>query len=129
MTRYHQDGTLPDYPAIFVFGSNLAGVHGAGAAKAAEDHFGAERGVGEGRTGKAYAIPTKSTLGRVRPLREIEESVDLFLAYALRHPELQFFVTRVGCGLAGFSDEQIAPMFKGAPDNCSLPEQWREWAG
>lgn len=111
---------------IFVFGSNLAGRHGKGAALEAREKWGAEYGVGEGRTGDAYAIPTKDGALRTRPLGNIELSVERFVAYAKEHPELEFVVSRVGCGLAGYTDEEIAPLFAGAPANCELPPGWRQ---
>jgi hypothetical protein len=111
---------------IFVFGSNLAGRHGKGAALHAAQLYGAERGVGEGRTGDAYAIPTKDENLRTRTLTGISHSVVAFLLYAAEHPELTFRVTAIGTGLAGYKHEQIAPMFKGAPPNCKLPAEWAE---
>lgn len=109
---------------IFVFGSNLAGRHGAGAAKTAHNEYSAVWGVGEGRTGNAYAIPTKDKHLATRSLTAISRSIWRFLEYARAHPDLTFRVTRVGCGLAGYDDRQIGPMFKGAPDNCILPDGW-----
>ena len=108
---------------IFVFGSNLAGFHGGGAARMAYNSFGAEWGVGVGRTGQCYAIPTMQ--GGVETIRPY---VDDFIRYAGQHPELLFRVTRIGCGIAGFTDEQIAPLFKAAAamENVSLPNGWRE---
>ena len=91
---------------IFVFGSNLHGFHSGGAARAAMDKFGAEWGVGVGRTGQTYAIPTMH--GGVDAIKPY---VDEFVEYAKAHPELRFLVTRVGCGIAGFRDEDIAPLF------------------
>ena len=91
---------------IFVFGSNLAGRHGGGAARIATDKFGAEWGVGVGRTGQTYAIPTMQ--GGVETIRPY---VDDFIKYAAEHPELNFLVTRIGCGIAGFRDVDIAPLF------------------
>ena len=107
---------------IFVFGSNLAGFHGGGAARIAYEQFGAEWGVGVGRTGQCYAIPTMQ--GGVETIRPY---VDEFICYAGQHPELTFLVTRIGCGIAGFTDEQIAPLFAAARDlpNVALPEGWR----
>ena len=107
---------------IFVFGSNLAGFHGGGAARIANEQFGAEWGVGVGRTGQCYAIPTMQ--GGVETIRPY---VDEFIVYAKQHPELVFLVTRIGCGIAGFTDEQIAPLFAEARDmkNVALPEGWR----
>lgn len=108
---------------IFVFGSNLEGVHGGGAARMAYKLFGAEWGVGVGRTGQCYAIPTMQ--GGVET---IQPYVDEFIRYAKRHPQLLFRVTRVGCGIAGFTNEQIAPLFRDAflMENVSLPNGWRE---
>ena len=112
---------------IFVFGSNLLGKHGSGAAKYARENFGAVYGTGIGRTGNAYGIPTKSDPYTTLTLTEIVGYVDGFLAYAREHPELIFRVTRVGCGLAGYTDKDIAPMFGDAPDNCILPRGWSVW--
>lgn len=109
---------------MFVFGSNLAGRHGKGAALAARTQHGAQYGVGEGRTGNAYAIPTKTRDLRPRTLDEIRTSVDTFKVYARAHPETGFEVTRVGCGLAGYRDDQVGPMFADAPGNCALPSEW-----
>lgn len=111
---------------IFVFGSNRAGRHGKGAALAARREWGAEYGVGEGRTGDAYAIPTKGYYLERLSLRDIQKHVDNFIDYAWKHPELTFFVTRIGCGLAGYKDHEIAPMFLGVPENCKLPKEWNE---
>ncbi len=110
---------------IFVFGSNLAGRHGKGAALTARQQYGAAYGVGEGPTGQAYALPTKDRDLRTLPLPHIGQAVQRFLRYAAAHPELTFQVTRIGCGLAGYTDDQIAPMFQAAPANCLLPAGWR----
>lgn len=113
---------------IFVFGSNLAGRHGKGAAYAARIHHGAIYGQGYGRQGNSFAIPTKDHQLRTLPLDRIHEYVQKFINYAMAVPKEDFNVTRIGCGLAGYKDEQIAPMFKLAPDNCKLPDGWRELA-
>jgi hypothetical protein len=107
---------------IFVFGSNLQGEHRGGAAWIANTDFGAEWGVGVGRTGQCYAIPTMH--GGVE---EIRPYVDDFIKYAKQNPGLVFLVTRIGCGIAGFTDEQMAPLFANAKDlpNVALAEQWR----
>ena len=110
---------------IFVFGSNLAGRHGKGAALYARQHHGAEYGVGIGRTGNSYAIPTRDEYIRTLSLSKIKEYVDIFLSYAQLHPDLTFEVTKIGCGLAGYRESDIAPMFAFAPMNCNLPEGWR----
>ncbi len=112
---------------IFVFGSNLAGRHGAGAALYAHDCYEAEYGVGQGRTGQSYAIPTKDELIHTLPLDRIVNYVTEFLQYTYTHPEEEFFVTRIGCGLAGYKNEQIAPMFRGAPENCIFDIAWKSF--
>ena len=107
---------------IFVFGSNLRGMHGGGAARVAYEKFGAEWGIGVGRTGHCYAIPTmQGGVDTICPY------VNEFIQYAKEHSELVFLVTRVGCGIAGFSDQQIAPLFEAAKDmrNVALPTEWR----
>lgn len=109
---------------IFVFGSNYAGRHGKGAALHARKYYGAEYGVGVGRTGNAYAIPTKDEKLKTLPLSVISTYVVEFLNYAKKHPELEFIITRVGCGLARYTDSDIAPFFKDVPENCILPEEW-----
>jgi galactokinase/mevalonate kinase-like predicted kinase len=109
---------------IFVFGSNLAGVHGAGAALYAKQKYGAQLRVGVGRTGYAYAIPTKDHQIKTLPLDQIKPHVDEFIRYAKANPQYVFQVTRIGCGLAGYTDEDIAPMFKDAPSNCGLDPKW-----
>ena len=110
---------------IFVFGSNLAGRHGAGAAKWALMHRGAIYGVGIGRQGNSYGIPTKDENLKVLSLEQIKTYVLFFLNYAQEHPELTFQVTPIGTGLAGYSHDQIAPFFQDAPPNCILPMEWK----
>ena len=106
---------------VFVFGSNLEGMHGGGAALAAFKYFGAVMGCGVGLRGQSYAIPTMQ--GGVET---IAPYVDQFIAFAKEHPELFFFVTRIGCGIAGFRDKDIAPLFKNAVSmkNVALPESF-----
>lgn len=126
--KYHIDGSAPKPMQVFVFGSNLGGVHGAGAALAAHRFYGAKLGVAEGMAGRSYAIPTKdASITRSLSLKEIKASVDRFLTLAHNHPEVQFMVTRIGCVLAGHKDKDIAPMFREAPENCSLPDKWRKF--
>lgn len=112
---------------IFVFGSNLAGVHGAGAAAYAARHYGAKRGVGEGMTGDSYALPTKDGNIMTRSRLAIRDSIKRFLTEARNHPEFLYKVTRVGCGLAGFTNAQIAPFFAGAPSNCGFDPEWKSF--
>lgn len=122
---FHVDGSVPEQAGtVFVFGSNLAGRHGLGAALLARQRFGAKPGASEGLQGSSYAIPTKDARLRVLTLDVIAVSVGRFVVFAEAHPELGFFVTRVGCGLAGYRDDQIAPMFEPAPANCSFAESW-----
>ena len=104
---------------IFVFGGNLAGMHGGGAAYVAFRQFGAVMGCGVGLRGQSYAIPTMQ--GGVET---IEPYVTDFIAFTKQHPELFFYVTRIGCGIAGFRDRDIAPLFVEAIDleNVCLPE-------
>lgn len=113
---------------IFVFGSNLAGIHGAGAARHALMYWNATKGWSIGRQGYSYAIPTKDKILITLPLRLIKPHVFDFIAYARSHSKLDFQVTRIGCGLAGYKDEDIAPMFRDAPANVHLPLGWRELA-
>lgn len=113
-------------PPIFVFGSNLAGRHGAGAARYAVEKRGAEWGQGEGLQGASYAIPTVDAEIRPLPIERIAAHVQTFLEFARAHPELTFDITRVGCGLAGFTPEQMGPLFDGAPVNCTFHDGWRK---
>lgn len=110
---------------IFVFGSNLQGIHGKGSAQAAYASWGAEWGVGQGRAGYSYAIPTKYTPYKTMPLEEIAPYVNQFLRYAKHHPELIFEVVAIGTGNAGYAHKEIAPLFRGAPVNCKLPREWK----
>ena len=112
---------------IFVFGSNLAGIHGAGAAKVAHKLHGAVLGVGVGRQGNSYALPTRDEHIRSLPLDRVAAYVDQFIRYARAHSDMEFQVTCVGCGLAGFREGQIAPMFRDAPDNCLFDLAWDPW--
>lgn len=111
---------------IFVFGSNLAGQHAGGAAAAAMKRFGAVWGQGVGLQGQSYAIPTMQ--GGVETIKPY---VDDFVKFASAHTEYDFLVTRIGCGIAGFTDEEIAPLFEGckALENVALPEEWWEILG
>ena len=108
---------------IFVFGSNLFGHHMGGAARIALEKFGAIYGQGVGLQGNSYAIPTMQ--GGVETIKPY---VDEFIDFAGQHPELTFYVTRIGCGIAGFRDEQIAPLFANALNvpNIILPRSFHE---
>lgn len=110
---------------VFVFGSNEAGIHGAGSAKEAKKKWGAKQGIGFGHIGNSFAIPTKDENIKTLPITTIKKYVEMFIAYANITPDNTYNVVRIGCGLAGYKDEDIAPMFKDAPSNCNLPEGWR----
>lgn len=127
--RTYNDILRPDYTPeritelkadeVFVFGSNLAGMHGGGAAYVAFQKFGAVMGCGVGLRGQSYAIPTMQ--GGVETIKPY---VDDFIEFAKSHPELFFYVTRIGCGIAGFRDKEIAPLFLAAREveNICLPK-------
>ena len=106
---------------IFVFGSNLAGSHGGGAARLAYDRFGAIWGQGVGLQGQSYGIPTMH--GGVDVIKPY---VDEFIEFAKAHPEYKFLVTKVGCGIAGFTVDEMAPLFAGAieVENIILPKEF-----
>ena len=106
---------------IFVFGSNLSGMHGGGAALLAYRKFGAIWGQGVGLQGQSYGIPTMQ--GGVETIKPY---VDEFIEFAKQHPELTFLVTRIGCGIAGFTNEEISPLFEKAHgiSNIVLPPNW-----
>jgi len=106
---------------IFVFGSNLSGMHGGGAALLAYRKFGAIWGQGVGLQGQSYGIPTmQGGVDTIKPY------VDEFIVFAKAHPELLFYVTKIGCGIAGFTEEEISPLFAQAHgiDNIILPRGW-----
>ncbi|MBM3453524.1 MAG: hypothetical protein FJX80_00070 [Bacteroidetes bacterium] len=111
---------------VFVFGSNEAGIHGAGAAKLAAQKFGAISGVGYGLQGQSFAIPTKNSIIQSLSLDEIEFYVYSFLTEVMEYPDTEFLVTKIGCGLAGYSELQIANLFKGKfiPENVVLPKSF-----
>ena len=129
--RTYNDIPRPDYTPeritdlkadeIFVFGSNLAGMHGGGAAYVAFQKFGAVMGCGVGLRGQSYAIPTMQ--GGVETIKPY---VDEFIEFAKSHPDLFFYVTRIGCGIAGFRDREIAPLFFAAREieNICLPKSF-----
>lgn len=110
---------------IFVFGSNLEGRHGKGAALFAKRFRGAKQGQGIGLQGQSYAIPTCSKPGKPLPLGVIEIHINGFLQFAKDHPELTFELTPIGCGLAGYRPQEIAPMFKGVTKNVQIPLKFK----
>jgi hypothetical protein len=111
---------------VFVFGSNEKGIHGAGAARIACKLFGAEMGKGFGRTGQTFAIPTKDYNIQTLGLDAIEIYVRAFIEESKNYSYLTFLVTQIGCGLAGWTAKDIAPMFVGAPENIILPKEFWE---
>lgn len=112
---------------IFVFGSNEAGRHGKGAAKYAVQHHGAIYGKGWGLQGNSFAIPTKDAYIRTLPVETIARYVDKFKAFAAQHPDLTFQLTPIGCGLAGYTYEDIGPLFKGSPSNVVIPKEFEPY--
>ncbi|PVZ20681.1 MULTISPECIES: hypothetical protein [unclassified Pseudomonas] len=120
---------------IFVFGSNEQGIHGKGAALCAVKKWGATKGVGVGIQGRAYAIPTKSTPRRTLPLEQVSAYVADFIEYARSHSNNRFLLSKIGCGLAGFSEQEISPLLRDAPPNVFLIDEHgepvflaRDWA-
>mgnify|MGYP003336258263 CR=1 FL=1 len=113
---------------IFVFGSNLAGIHGAGAAKLAVEKFGAIMGQGEGLQGQSYAFPTKNEQIESLSLSEIDASIDNLILCCHKNPQLTFYLTKVGCGLAGYTVEEIANRFKTfrLPSNLIIPKEFHD---
>lgn len=126
--KFHADGTGPkNKQTIFVFGSNMGGQHLGGAARAAVKDYGAIMGQAVGLQGRSYAIPTLDVDIQTKlSLRKIEGYVKRFISFARAHPDDKFWITRVGCVIAGYSDAQIAPMFLDAPINCNMPAPWKD---
>lgn len=109
---------------IFVFGSNEAGIHGAGAAKFALQRKGAVWKKGLGHHGQSYAIPTKDRKIQTLDLITIEKYVGQFNDFARKHPQMEFQVTQIGCGLAGLKPKDIVRMFVNSPENCLFDSAW-----
>lgn len=118
--------TLPDdgRKNYFVFGSNLRGLHAGGAARFAREHYRAETGVAVGHTGDAFAIPTMGRDMAPLPLDLIGGYVAAFIECAKDNPTHMYYVTPIGCGIAGFTPAQMAPLFASAPANCILPDEF-----
>lgn len=117
----------PNKVRIFVFGSNLAGKHGKGAALDAVRDHGAVMGKGTGHHGNSYGIATKDKKLHVLSLGKIKAQVDRFIEYAKDNPQWEFQVTQVGCGHAGFPASDMAPMYENAPDNCFFDTAWSKF--
>lgn len=105
---------------VFVFGSNIEGHHLGGAAKQAYEEFGAVWGVGTGLQGQSYAIPTMEGIENIRVYTEQFK----YIAYLL--PQFEFLLTRIGCGIAGYTDEEISPLFDNLTKNVIIPKEWRK---
>lgn len=118
MAKYNEDGFITelDEDEIFVFGSNGVGAHLGGAAATAVAKFGAIYGQAEGLQGQSYAINTMDGF------EIMAEQVVRFIEFAKEHPELTFLVTEIGCGIAGYTPEEVAPLFKNEPKNVFLPK-------
>lgn len=132
MRRYHPDKTLPENGEVFVFGSNEAGIHGLGAALVAKNNFGARVGVGvgymtRGGTKHCYAIPTKNKAIKSLSVSVIHRYIEQFVLFSRSHSYATYYVTRVGCGLAGHKDSMIAPLFADCGDNVIFPEEWKSY--
>lgn len=113
-----------------VFASNKAGRHGKGSALLARQKYGAIYGRGIGPQGRSYAIPTKDYDVYTRlSISQIKPFVADFIAFSIAHPEITFWVVKIGCGESKYTDEEMAPLLVGAPQNCKLPERWRAIAG
>jgi hypothetical protein len=114
---------------IFVFGSNEKGIHGGGAARVAREKYGAVLQQGFGPQGDSFGIPTCSKPtgepGHEIPFEKVAFYVGCFIAYAKHYPNVEFQVTQIGCGLAGWTKEQIAPLFVNAPANCLFDTDWK----
>lgn len=109
---------------VFVFGSNLAGNHAGGAARQAFDSFGAKYGVGEGTTGHCYAFPTLDRNFNKLSVERLKQARDNLYVSATANPNLVFLLTKVGCGIADYPEEEMKALFVDAPNNIVKPEGW-----
>lgn len=109
---------------IFIFGSNEAGRHGKGAALYARKYFNATYGQGYGLQDRSFAIPTKDYNIQTLPITKIKIYVDKFIKFAEENPQYTFNLTRIGCGLTEYKDEEISPLFKNTPNNVNKPLGW-----
>ncbi|CAG69334.1 conserved hypothetical protein [Acinetobacter baylyi ADP1] len=127
--QYHDESIVTELPedTVFVFGSNMAGQHTHGAARVAYQHFGAVTGVGRGWAGQSFAIPTLNEHEQQMPLSQIEHYIDDFKIYAANHVKMKYFLTALGCGIAGYKVSEIAPLFKGIQNNVIFPESFKPY--
>lgn len=127
--KYHIDGTLPENDEVWVFGSNIKGLHIGGAALKALD-YGAKMHHGMGYVGNTFAIPTvaiEEDKWFTRNIRLIAPFINEFIRFTYNNPDKSFFITSIGCGIAGFNPSEIAPFFKGCNTNVSFPDTWKEY--
>lgn len=122
--NYHPLNTIPSAEWIYVFGASAGGKHNKGAAKIARVNFRAEYGRDSGRTNQAYAICTKAKNSAKIEATGLQTAIEGFITYANAHPELKFFISQIGHD-DGYAPAEIAPYFKNAPMNCSLPQSWQ----
>lgn len=128
MSYTYHDGTVPTAGnSIWVFAANLAGAHVRGHARTALKQFDAQRGVGDGPSGRAYAIPIKDANFVALPSADVAWHVRAFLSYARAHPHHSFFVTSLTNDLVALTVRRMAPLFRGAPANCVFPQVWQQW--
>ncbi|APU48289.1 hypothetical protein U4959_10320 [Acinetobacter junii] len=127
--QYHDETIITELPkdTVFVFGSNLAGIHDTGAARIAAQHFAAVKGVGRGWAGQSFAIPTLNEHLQQMPLPQIEHYVNDFKIYTKNHPKMKYFVTALGCGSAGYKFSEIAPLFEGISNNVIFPQSFKPY--
>lgn len=130
--KTHDENFVTELPegTYFVFGSNTKGWHGAGAAKDAHTYFGAVYGQGEGLTGQSYALPTKTVNSNNRLIscteQQVRKHINNFITHVKENPDKTYYLTRVGCNLAGFTDEFMSRVFMsyGVINNIIYPEKW-----
>lgn len=114
---------IPD-GAVYVYGANESYINASGTARIAREEYGAGMGRGWGLVGKSFGIPTKDWDINTLSLAEIKHYVNRFRSFAVSRPNMTFYITKIGCGLAGLREEDIRPMFLDAPANCILPYGW-----
>ncbi|MHA3104569.1 hypothetical protein [Acinetobacter sp. ANC 3791] len=127
--QYHDESIIKSLPedTVFVFGSNLAGEHNDGAARIAQLFFGAMTGIGRGWSGQSFAIPTLNEHLQQMPISQIAHYIEDFKIYAQNHLTTQYFITALGCGIAGYQVSEIAPLFQGISSNVIFPESFRPY--
>ena len=125
MRIFHNEGRIAQSGWVWVFGSNVTGIHAAGEARMAKNNFGAVYGVSEGRMRDSYAIPVKSKNLQSLPIPTLQDNVARFFEHVKSCPRERFYITKVGCGTGEYKDELVAPLFMDAPPNCSFSADWK----